>query len=211
MVEDVRRVGIGFGQLGAFRNDGAAGEVALDVLDDDDGVVDDEAGGQRDAEEGQGVDAEAEDLDEGEGADERDRDGDGWNDGSAPVLQEEKDDDDDDDDGLADGADDLVDRLADNESGVDGDDALKAGGIVFLELGEDGAATFIDVEGVGVGELQDADADGIATLEALAGEFQAGVVVLSTNLGATYVFDQNDSAAVGAVLDDDVLELLWVR
>jgi hypothetical protein len=38
--------------------------MALHVLDDDDGVVDDQAGGQRDAEERERVDGEAEDLDE---------------------------------------------------------------------------------------------------------------------------------------------------
>ena len=93
----------------ALGNDGVAGEVALDVFNDDDSVVYDEACSKGDAEEGERVDAEAEDLDEGEGADERDRDGDGGDDGGAPVLQEEEDDDDDDDDGFADGADDLFD------------------------------------------------------------------------------------------------------
>ena len=37
-------------------------DVALDVLDHDDRIVDDEAGGERDAEERQGVDREAEQL-----------------------------------------------------------------------------------------------------------------------------------------------------
>src|SRR6201999_3627075 len=35
-------------------------------------------------------------------------------------------------------------------------------------------------------------------------------VVLSTNLSVTYIFDQDDSAAVRAVFDDDVLELFWI-
>ena len=111
------------------------GDVALHVLDDDDGVVDDQAGGQGDAEERQRVDGEAEDLDEGEGADERDGNGDGRDDGGAPVLQEEEDDDDDDDDGLAEGLDDFADGLADDGRGVDGDDALHAGREGLREFG----------------------------------------------------------------------------
>ena len=75
-------------------------DVALDVLDDDDGVVDHQAGGQRDAEQGQRVDREAEQLDEGEGADQRHRDGDRRDERAAPVLQEEEDDQDDQDDRL---------------------------------------------------------------------------------------------------------------
>ena len=74
--------------------------MALHVLDDHDGVIDDEAGGQRDTEQGEGVDAEVERLDEGEGADQRDGDGDGGDDGSAPVEQEQEDDHDDDADGF---------------------------------------------------------------------------------------------------------------
>ena len=49
-------------------------DVPLDVLDDDDRVVHDDAGGEDDAEERQRVDREADQLDEREGADERDRD-----------------------------------------------------------------------------------------------------------------------------------------
>ena len=45
-------------------------EVALDVFDHDDHVVDHQAGRQRDAKKRERVDGEAEELDEGEGADE---------------------------------------------------------------------------------------------------------------------------------------------
>ena len=81
------------------------------------------------------------------------------------------------------------------------------GRVGLFELGEDRAATFVDVEGIGVGELLDADADGIAACEAVTGEFEAGVVVFSTDFGAADVLEQDDSAAVGAVFDDDVFEL----
>ena len=66
-------------------------DVARDVLDHDDGVVHDEAGGERDAEQGQRVDGEAEELHEGEGADQGDGDRDGRDERAAPVLQEDED------------------------------------------------------------------------------------------------------------------------
>ena len=136
--------------------------MALHVFDDDDGVVDDQAGGERDAEERQRVDGEAEDLDEGKGADERDRDGDGGNDGGAPVLQEEEDDDDDDDDRFADRGDDFVDGSPMTVVVSTAMMPFMPGGIGLLQLGEDGAAALVDVERVGVGELLHADADGFA-------------------------------------------------
>ena len=132
--------------------------VALHVLDDHDGVVDHQAGGQRDAEEGERVDGEAEELDEGEGADERDRNGDGGNDGGAPVEQEEEDDGDDDDDGLAEGDQHFADRVADDGGGVEGDGVFQARRKALGELGERGLGSAIHVERVGVGELLDADA-----------------------------------------------------
>ncbi len=68
----------------------ALSNVALHVFDDDDGVVDHEAGGQRDAEQRERIDGEAENADEREGADQRNRDGDRGDKRGAPVLQEEK-------------------------------------------------------------------------------------------------------------------------
>jgi hypothetical protein len=74
-----------------------------------------------------------------------------------------------------------------------------------LQLEEDGAATFVYVEGVGVGELLDADADGVTT-----GEFKCGAVGLGTYLCVAYVFEQDDAASSRVVLDDDVLKLFGV-
>ena len=66
--------------------------MPLDILDDHDGVVDDDAGGENDGEQGQGVDGEVHHLDERERADERHRDRDRRDDGAAPGLQEHEDD-----------------------------------------------------------------------------------------------------------------------
>ena len=76
------------------------GDIALDVLDDDDGVVDDDADRQHQAEQRQVVQREAERRHDGERADERHRHGDQRNDRRAPVLQEQEHDEDDQDDRL---------------------------------------------------------------------------------------------------------------
>ncbi len=76
-------------------------DMALHILDHDNGVVDHQAGRQRDAEHGQRIDRKSEDLDEGEGTDQRDRDRNGGDDGRAPVEQKEKDNDNDDNDCFA--------------------------------------------------------------------------------------------------------------
>ena len=60
----------------ASRGRHALADVALDVLDHDDGVVDDDADRQHQAEQRQLVEREAERRQHGEGADQRDRDGD---------------------------------------------------------------------------------------------------------------------------------------
>ena len=51
-------------------------QVALDVFNHDDRVVDHQAGGERDAEQSQRVDGKAEQLDESKRPDERNRNGD---------------------------------------------------------------------------------------------------------------------------------------
>ncbi len=80
------------------------------------------------------------------------------------------------------------------------------GGKDFFEVGEDGAALFVDIEGVGVGELLNADTDGVAYAEVATGEAEGGIVVFGTDLGAAYVFEHDDAAGVGAVFDDDVFK-----
>ena len=70
----------------------ALGAAAHDVLEHDDGVVDDEAGGEHQREQGQDVDREADQVDRGERADQRHRDGQRRDQRRAPVAQEEVDD-----------------------------------------------------------------------------------------------------------------------
>ena len=75
--------------------------VALDVFDDDDGVVDHNADGQHQAEQRQIVEREAEHRHHEKRADQRHRDSDNRDDGGAPCLQKQDHHQHDQDDGLA--------------------------------------------------------------------------------------------------------------
>ncbi len=70
-------------------------EMAGDVFDDDDGVIDDESGGDGQGHEREIVDGVIREIHDAERADERDGDGDAGDEGGPPVAQEEEDDEDD--------------------------------------------------------------------------------------------------------------------
>ena len=88
-------------------------DIALDVLDHDDGVVDHDADRQHQPEQRQIVEREAEHRHEEERADQRHRNGDDRDDRRAPGLQEQDDDQNDEDDRLDDRLLHRVDRLLD--------------------------------------------------------------------------------------------------
>jgi hypothetical protein len=66
--------------------------VSHDVLDDDDGVVDEDADGEREGQRGHHVEREAHDFHEGEGADDRGGQGQRTDERGTPVAKEEEDD-----------------------------------------------------------------------------------------------------------------------
>src|SRR5450755_573138 len=176
-------------------------EVALDVFDNDNGVVHHQAGSKRDAEKRQRVDGEAEHLDESERADERDRDGDSRNDGGAPVLEENEDDENDQENCGPQGGDHVADGFADGVGRIESNFILHAGRKVLGQTVEFDQALAVHIEGVGGGELGDANADGFAPVVV-----EIGTVVFGAKFRATYVF-QADQSAIGVALDDDVIEL----
>ena len=88
-------------------------QIALDILDDDDRVVDDDADRQHQPEQRQIVQREAERGEHRKGADQRHRDRHDRDDRGAPGLQKQDDDDDDEDHGLEDRLLHLVDRFGD--------------------------------------------------------------------------------------------------
>ena len=86
--------------------------MALNVFDHDDSVVDNQAGGQRDAEQRQRVDGETEQFYKDEGPDERNRSGDEVNHRRPPVAEKDKDHQDDEKDRRTHRVDYVADRLA---------------------------------------------------------------------------------------------------
>ena len=94
------------------------GDIALDVLDHDDCVVDHDAHRQHQPEQRQGVERVAECLECREGADDRHRNGNDRNDGGAPLLQEQHHDEHHEQGGLEQGLDHLMNRLSDEYSRV---------------------------------------------------------------------------------------------
>ena len=85
---------------------------ALDVFNDDDRVVDDDADRQDEREQRHGVEREAERENHREGTDQRDRNGDQRDQRRPQVAEEQEDDDDDEDEGLDQRVHDLVRSLA---------------------------------------------------------------------------------------------------
>ena len=112
---------------GVVRFGNSFGDMALHVFDDDDGVVHDEAGGERDAEERERVDREAEKLHEGKRSDERNGNRDRGDKRAAPVLQENENHEDDENDCFEQRVENVVDRFADDGGGVERDGVLDAG------------------------------------------------------------------------------------
>ena len=179
-------------------------DVALDVLDHDDRVVDDDADGQHQAEKRQHVEREAEGQQHGQRADQRHRNGDDRHDSHAPGLQEDDDDDDDQHDRLDDGLVDLVDRFGD-----------ELGRIVDDLVGEPGRKIRRQVlhrvldfrrrcQRVGARPLEDPERHG-----RLAVEIGVGDVVLGAKLDAGHIPKQDQPAVLGR-LDDDVAEVARV-
>ena len=183
--------------------DETARDVALDVLDDDDRVVDDDADREHEAEQRQRVQREAEQMHGGERADERHGHGRERNDRRAPraagtaattsttssSASNER---------LHDG----VDRLAHEHRRVVDDAVVDALREVLRELRHLGAHLVRDLDRVAAaGPLIDRDRDGLLVVEQ-----RAQRVGARAELDARDVLQARDLAAF-AGLDDDVLEL----
>ena len=108
--------------MGCLRGRHAVAHVALDVFDDDDRVVDDDADRQYQGEQGQVVERYAQGREDRERPDQGDRDRDHRNDGRSPALQEDEYDAHHQKDRHENRFDDLVDRLGDEDRRVIDDD-----------------------------------------------------------------------------------------
>ena len=176
--------------------------VPLDVLDDDDRVVDDDAGGEHDAEQRQRVDREAEQLHERERADERDRNRDRRDERAAPVLQEEEHHEHDEDDRLGERLQHFDDRLADDADVVERDLRLEPGREALLEALQLRLDAREDLERVGRRQQLDADARRLDAAEPQVATSSSRRRARRGRRRCT-----RTSAPSRAGLDDDVLEL----
>ncbi len=190
------------GSVGRVNRGHALFDVVLDGFDDDDGVIDDQADGEHQAEERKRVDGEPEQREDHEGADERDRHGEQGDERGAPSLQEDVDDQDDEGQRDEERDEDLVNAGVDGRGGVERDVIRHVRREGLGELVHPRANIFCRLNGVGAGELIDSH-DG----RRLAFKAAIEVVGLCAELDAGDVPEVEDRA-VGVGAQDDVAELL---
>ena len=131
--------------------------VADDVLEHHDGVVDDEAHGERQRHQREVVDRVAQHVHDHERADDGHGQGQARDDGRRDVPQEEEDDQDDEGDGEEQGELHVVHGVADRDRAVVEDAELHRGGQLGLERGEDLADRVHHLDGVGAGLALDGE------------------------------------------------------
>ena len=185
-----------------------AGHALFDImrgaLDHDDGIVDHDADRQHDREQGRDIDGEAERRHRRESADDGHRHGGRRHQHGAPILQEDQDHDEDQEAGLDQRLVDLVDRFRDEFGGVE---RRVVGHVLRKRLRQRRHLRLdrrLDLERVGAGRLEDADAGGRPVVER---KYLA--VGLRAQLDPADVAHAGD-VAIAAGLDDHILELALV-
>ena len=154
-------------------------DMAIDVLDHDDRIIDDEADAEHEREKGQQVDRIAERKQRDHHADQRQRNGDDRDEGRAKIAEKEENHDDHDRRRLDQGLRDLVDRRADELGRVIGDRRVEAARQLALDARHDRAHAVDHGEGIGFRRAVDADEHGLEPVEdggrvrALGPEFDA--------------------------------------
>ena len=180
----------------------ALGQVALDVLDHDDGIVDHDADRQHQPEQRQGVERNAGRRHDGEGADQRHRNGENRDDRGPPGLQEQDHHEHDQDQRLEQRFDHRIDRGLDELSRIVDDGVVDAGREIPLEavhLGDDAGGSR---QRIRARALEDGERGGVLVVE-------IGVdrVVLRAQLDPRHIA-QARHRTVGFGANHDVLELL---
>ena len=189
--------------VGRFARRKAVLDVALDVLHHDDGVIDDDADGEHEPEQGERIDGEAEQIQHREGADGRYRNGQQRDDRRAPCLQKQDDHDNHERDGFQQRVDHGFDRSTHELRRIVDDRIFHALRHVLLQLGQGGADVVRDRQGVGIRRLEDTDRD-----RGLVVEQRAQPIVGSAEFDAGDVAQPRDLAA-RAGFHDNVAELLF--
>src|SRR5215475_6947493 len=188
--------------MGCLQGRHAVAHVALDIFDDDDRVVDDDADRQHEAEQRQVVERYARGREDRECPDQGDRDRHDRNDGRSPALQEEEYDAHHQKDCHENRYDDLVYRLRDEDRRVIDDDRVDTRRKILLQLLHRRQDFMIDGERIGAGLGVDEEGRRIAAVHV-----GRATVIRGADLNPTDVADAGHaSSAVG--LDDDIGELL---
>jgi len=178
------------------------GHVALHVLDDHDGIVDDDADGQYEAEERQQVDRKSQRDHPGEGSDQGDEDRDGADDGCPEILQEEEDHEHDEQDRLEERVLHLLDRDPDEVGRVQGDRVVDSLGEPVLHLLHRIPDRRGDPQAVRAGLLVNGDECGRLTVEPAVDD-----VLAQPDFRPRHVFQADNGTAVLAGTKNDVLVL----
>ncbi|MEY9717746.1 hypothetical protein ABIA22_000236 [Sinorhizobium fredii] len=176
-------------------------QIALDILDDDDRIVDHDADRQHQPEEGQHVEGEAEGEEQRECADQRHRNGDDRNDRGAPGLEENDDHQRDEDHRLGDRHVDLVDRFRDEFGRVVDDPVFEPLGKVPGKVGHRRLDRIRRRERIGAGAREDAKRDGWAAVQVTVCHIFA-----RAELDARDVLQLDEPAILGG-LDDHIAKL----
>ena len=178
-------------------------DIALDILDHHDRVVDNDPDGEHQAEQRQIVEREAEQAHHEEGADERDRDRQDRDDCRAPSLQEQDYHQYDQHDRLEDGLGDGIDRLADELRRIVADGVFQPLGEVLRQLLHGCNHAVGGRERVRAGKLVDRERD-----RRVAPEIGVGGIIDRRKLDARDVLETHH--CLRALLHDDVAEFLRV-
>ena len=178
------------------------GHNTFHVFKDNDGVVNHDADGQHQAEQGQSIDG----VTESEHARERTHNGHGHGDArnqcGSPVLQEEEDDQEDQDHGFHEGMHHFVDGSADEVVRVNRDEQFHAFGKVLLQLVQFGEHAVARGDGVCAGQKPGTAGHGThVVIPAVNG------IVLTAQFHAGYILDENPRG-IFTGFDDNVLEVL---
>ncbi len=175
---------------------------ALDVLDHDDGVVDDDADGEHQGEQRHGIGRVPRREQHGEGADQADGNGNGGDDGRAKVAEEQEDDDDHEDEGLAQGPQYLLDGVIHEDGGVVDDTRLEVFRKARAQPGQRPVDGVRRLHRVGVRREEESHAH-----RRLAVEARFSIFVLGAHLDTRHIADAQPRA-VGIGAQHDIAELL---
>ena len=175
--------------------------MAVDVLQNDDRIVDDQAHRQNDAEHGQHVDGESHEVDEEERADEGHRNGHGRNQGGANAAQEQENHQHDQHQCLYQGSVDGIDRGFHELRGIDRRPHPHAVGQPALEARQDFLDAARNFKCVGGGLLDHAEGDPVGAVDA-----DDLAVFVRPRLGETHILELDLVAT--HLGDDHLVELL---